>query len=168
MNRKFRYLKEGLYVRIRSGTIQYHSKANKVFGLRNYSNIINLPYPCKLAQDMMFDEPSDKAYFEGQALTSKGTLHHPIIVTQIKDKQLIYKKKITPLAQLLEESKKPDADPEAVYRVRFFVASAPEDCTKFIKVYDAKKGEVKEASVKTSIKAKHESLVLNLPLLVKD
>lgn len=65
-NIKFRFLKEGLYVRIRGATLQYHEKSYRTFGLRNYSNIINLPYPCKLAQDMMFDEPSEKAAFETQ------------------------------------------------------------------------------------------------------
>lgn len=46
--------------------------------------------------------------------------------------------------------------------------AVPEDVLKYVKYYDSKKGETKDATVKTSIKAKHESLVLNLPLLVKD
>lgn len=100
-------------------------------------------------------------------MASKETLKHPIIVTQINDKQLHYKK-LTPLSQLIEEAKKPEADPEAVYKVRFFVAAAPEDAGKLVKVYDAKKAEAKEATAKTSIKGKNESLVLNIPLLVKD
>lgn len=86
-NSKYRYLKEGLYVRIRGGTLQYHSKGyERTFGLRPYGNIINLPYPCKLAQDMMFDEASEKQAFETKQLSSKTTLQHPIIVTQITDK----------------------------------------------------------------------------------
>jgi hypothetical protein len=63
---KFRFLKEGLYVRIRGGTLQHHSKMHRTFGLRSFSNIINLPYPCKLAQDMMFDEASEKGAYETQ------------------------------------------------------------------------------------------------------
>lgn len=63
---KFRFLKEGLYVRIRGGTLQHHSKLYRTFGLRPYSNIINLPYPCKLAQDMMFDEASEISAYETQ------------------------------------------------------------------------------------------------------
>lgn len=37
-----------------------------------------------------------------------------------------------------------------------------------MKVYDSKKGETKDATAKTTIKCKTESLVLSLPLLVKD
>lgn len=97
-NSKYRFLKEGLYVRIRGGTLQYHSKGyERTFGLRPYGNIINLPYPCKLAQDMMFDEASEKQAFETKQLASKTSLQHPIIVTQITDKQYQFKK-ITPLA----------------------------------------------------------------------
>lgn len=69
---------------------------------------------------------------------------------------------------MVEEAKKPDADPEALYRVRFFVAAAPEDAAKCVKYYDAKKGETKDATAKTSIKARHEHFVLNLPLVAKD
>lgn len=37
---------------------------DKTFGLRPFSNILALPYPSKLAQDMMFDEMSAKSEFE--------------------------------------------------------------------------------------------------------
>lgn len=121
---KFRFLKEGLYVRIRGGTLLHHEKCHRMFGLRPYSNIINLPYPCKLAQDMMFDEPSEKAAFETQQLASKDPLPHPIIVSQINDKKLHYTK-LTTLSTLLQEAKKPEADPETIYKVRFCVAAAP-------------------------------------------
>jgi len=77
-------------------------------------------------------------------------------------------KKITPLSQLVSEATKPDADLEAIYKVRFFVAAAPDDCSKFVQHYDAKKGEAKKADAKSTIKGAHESLVLNIPLLVKD
>lgn len=100
-------------------------------------------------------------------MASKGTLLHPIIVSQLNDKKLKYSA-ITPLSKLIEEAKKPKADPEAIYKVRFFVAAIPEDASKFVKYYDAKKGESKDATSKTTIKAKHENLILNMPLLVKD
>lgn len=48
------------------------------------------------------------------------------------------------------------------------MASAPEDAAKCVKYYDAKKGETKDATAKTSIKAKHEQFILNLPLVAKD
>jgi len=55
-------------VRIRGCTL--YNFANKgyenTFGLRSSSNILALPYPSKLAQDMMFDEMSAKNEFEVQ------------------------------------------------------------------------------------------------------
>ena len=49
-NIKYRCLREGQYVRIRAGSLMHHSKGyEKSFGLRPYSNILTLPYPCKLA-----------------------------------------------------------------------------------------------------------------------
>ena len=42
-----------------------HSKGyERSFGLRPYSNILTLPYPCKLAEDMIFDEVAQKSQFE--------------------------------------------------------------------------------------------------------
>ena len=49
-NIKYRCLREGQYVRIRAGTLMNHNKGyERTFGLRPYSNILTLPYPCKLA-----------------------------------------------------------------------------------------------------------------------
>jgi len=44
----------------------------------------------------------------------------------------------------------------------------PKEISKCVKFYDAKKNDVKDATSKTVIKGKNESLVLELPLLVKD
>lgn len=67
-NNKYPGLQEGQYVRIRGCTL--YNFANKgyerTFGLRAWSNIQRLPFPCKLAQDMMFDELSAKNEFEVQ------------------------------------------------------------------------------------------------------
>lgn len=68
-------------------------------------------------------------------MASKDTLQHPIIVSQFNDKKLKYSA-ITPLAKLIEAARKPEADPEALYKVRFFVAAAPEDASKYIKYVD--------------------------------
>ena len=57
LNLKYRWLRQGQYVRIRAATLQNHAKGyERFFGLKSYSNILCLPYPCKLAQDMFFDE----------------------------------------------------------------------------------------------------------------
>ena len=67
-NQKYKQLREGQYVRIRGCTL--YNFANKgyerTFGMKPYSNILRLPYPCKLAQDMMFDEQSSTQEFEVQ------------------------------------------------------------------------------------------------------
>jgi hypothetical protein len=63
---------------------------------------------------------------------------------------------------------KPEADPETVYKVRFFVAAAPEDCSKLVQLYDSKKGVARKATSTDKAKGSNESLVLNIPLLVKD
>ena len=70
---------------------------------------------------------------------------------------------------MVQEASKPDADPEAIYKVRFFVAAAPKDASTLIYSYDAKKAESKPATVSnTKVKAQSQNLVLNVPLLVKD
>ena len=55
-------------MRIRGCTLMnFASKGyERTFGLRPFSNILALPYPCKLAQDMMFDEMSATQEFEVQ------------------------------------------------------------------------------------------------------
>lgn len=54
----------------------------------------------------------------------------------------------------MQEASKPDADPEAIYKVRFFVAAAPKDASTLIYSYDAKKAETKPATVaNTKVKA---------------
>lgn len=65
-NVKYPLLREGNYVRIRACTLYNFSNKGyeRTFGLRPQSNILTLPYPCKLAQDMIFDEFSAKNEFE--------------------------------------------------------------------------------------------------------
>jgi hypothetical protein len=64
-NRKYQTLRQGQYVRIRAGTLVNHSKGyERTFGLRPYSNILALPFPCKLAEDMIFDEIAQHKEFE--------------------------------------------------------------------------------------------------------
>lgn len=53
--------------------------------MRPYSNILTLPYPCKLAESMMFDEMSESRGFEQSQLALNNTvLMHPIIVSQVE------------------------------------------------------------------------------------
>lgn len=54
-NMKFRWLREGQYVRIRSATLEHHDKYERTFGLKTQSNILSLPYPSVLAKNMKFN-----------------------------------------------------------------------------------------------------------------
>lgn len=65
-NVKYKGVREGAYVRIRGCTVMNFANKGyeRTFGLRPFSNILTLPYPSKLAQDMMFDEMSAKNEFE--------------------------------------------------------------------------------------------------------
>jgi len=57
--------------------------------MRPYSNILTLPYPCKLAEKMMFDEKAESKGFEKKELALKdAVLLHPIIVSEIKDAKI--------------------------------------------------------------------------------
>jgi len=51
---KYKFLREGQYVKIRGCTLEHHEKtsAARNFGLKNYSNIMSLPFTSKLAQNM--------------------------------------------------------------------------------------------------------------------
>jgi hypothetical protein len=57
LNLKYRFLREGQYVKIRAATLEHHQNSldGKTFGLKNYSNILSLPYPSALAQSMKID-----------------------------------------------------------------------------------------------------------------
>lgn len=88
-NVKYRSIKEGQYVRIRAASLVNHMGYTRTFGMRPYSNILTLPYPCKLAESMMFDEVSEVKIFEKSQLQSKDSiLMHPIIVSEISDKKV--------------------------------------------------------------------------------
>lgn len=68
-NRKNMWLREGAYIRIRGASIQdYYGKTGyeRYFGLTLFSNILVLPMPCKLVEDMQFDEETACAQFEVQ------------------------------------------------------------------------------------------------------
>ena len=65
-NRKFPMIREGDYVRIRQATLfnVLNKGYQNTFTLRHQSNILRLPYPCKQAEDMFFDETAAMQEFE--------------------------------------------------------------------------------------------------------
>ena len=58
LNMKYRFLREGQYVRIRAATLEHHQNSfdARTFGLKNYSNILSLPVPSTLEASMIFDQ----------------------------------------------------------------------------------------------------------------
>ncbi len=84
---KYRKLREGQYVRIRSACLEHHDKYERTFGVKAHSNILILPYPCQLAKDIIIDSgPIIKE--ADQKLLEEDHIFHPIIATEIKDAAL--------------------------------------------------------------------------------
>lgn len=87
---KYRYLREGQYVRIRSATLEHHQNTQdgRSFGLKNYSNILSLPFPSVLAQNMKMDPEAVVQNFEKAQLLQGDAvkLMHPIIISRVTHK----------------------------------------------------------------------------------
>jgi hypothetical protein len=88
-NMKYRFLREGKYVKIRGATLEHHEKSasGRSFGLKNYSNIISLPYPSKLAQGMKIDVAALMKEFEREQLLLDTLNLHPIVVTRVTNEK---------------------------------------------------------------------------------
>lgn len=101
---KYRFLREGQFVRIRSATLEHHqnSQDGKTFGLKNYSNILSLPQPSAITQGMKFDlEATSHAYERAQLLQPfDAKLMHPIVISKVNHKGAM---PLTSLDKLLNE-----------------------------------------------------------------
>lgn len=91
-------------MRIRSATLEHHEKyaEGRSFGLKNYSNILSLPYPSKIALDMKFDLTGASLSLERDLLHLKleeNKIMHPVIVSSINRGE---KKPYLPLSSLDE------------------------------------------------------------------
>ena len=117
-NMKYRFLREGQYVKIRGATLEHHEKSasGRSFGLKNYSNIMSLPYPSKLAQGMKIDVAALTKDFEREQLLLDTLNLHPIIVTRVTNEKYAHLP-ITSLDKILdtEETK------SSVFRARLSV-----------------------------------------------
>lgn len=87
LNQKFRGLKENSYVRMRSVTIENHLEYPNTFGFKHYSNILQLPYPCKLARDMNLESDNISRQFDKDQLanSAENPIMHPLILSKPKD-----------------------------------------------------------------------------------
>ncbi len=79
---KYRWLREGQYVRIRSATLEHHDKYNRTFGVKNYSNILSLPFPCQLAKSMNINQKEAMAELDKSLISSGDRIMHPIIASK--------------------------------------------------------------------------------------
>jgi hypothetical protein len=118
LNLKYRFLREGQFVRIRAATLEHHQNSldGKTFGLKNYSNILSLPYPSALAQSMKFDAVAATHNYErAQLLLADGVrILHPVIVSKVTHKNFM---PLVSLDKILSEE--PVAD--KLHRVRIAV-----------------------------------------------
>lgn len=142
-------------MRIRAASLVNHAGYTRTFGMRPYSNILTLPYPCKLAGDMMFDEFAESRGFEQTQLASDQIIMHPIVVSTIEGK---ISDEIENLCDVTKDSK--------VHRVRVSVAaSSSTDATKCLRIRE--KGELKPLPANGQVK-KGQELVTCMQFLVKD
>jgi len=191
LNQKYRFLREGQYVRIRQATLQNHKNYHRVFGMKSHTNIMTLPYPCKIAQEMYFDEEKLVSEFETDLLQKQieGVkslsipLAHPVVVTTVTSKkdQDGWFLPMTDLRQLIdgEHAKtKPQLGLETanknLFRCRFNVnatlpdAAAGADVMSFLKVFNDKTGAVRALSSKTDKPKANEKLCIFVQLICKD
>ena len=86
LNMKFRWVREGQFVRIRSGCLDHYDKYENTFGLKPYSNILSLPYPCKIAKNMKIDYEAIKE--NNKKLLAQEITLHPVITSYISNPKL--------------------------------------------------------------------------------
>ena len=151
---------------IRGGTLQHQSKLYRTFGLRNFSNIINLPYPCKLAQDMMFDEASEKGAFE-PVIGIKGHLAAPNHRLSVQRQEAEVQRNHTP-RKADRRSQKARGRSGSSLQGTLLRRCCTRECVQVHQVSRLQEGRDERSDSKTTVKAKHEHLVLCLSLVVKD
>lgn len=155
-NVKYRNIKQGQYVRIRAASLANHAGYTRTFGMRPYSNILTLPFPCKLANDMLFDEFAEGRGFEKAQLSSDQIIMHPVVISSIEGK---VNEDVENLCDINNNDTK-------VHRVRVSVAHASStEPAKCIRIRE--KGELKPVPANGQVK-KGQELVTCMQFLVKD
>ena len=81
---KYRWLREGQFVRIRSANLEHYSKYDRTFGLKPYSNILSIPYPSFAVRKMQINSLEVMKNVDKELLL-EDKIMHPVIVTQIKN-----------------------------------------------------------------------------------
>lgn len=116
-------------MRIRAATLDHYDKYERTFGLKHYSNILSLPFPCLLAKHMLFDEASLMKSLDRQLLTQKEMIKHPVKISHVERPKQEEFLPFRNLEQLLEE------DNKATFRSQFSVqAVVPEDPVSMVRI----------------------------------
>lgn len=110
-NAKYKYLREGQYVRIRACSLMhFHKKGyERSFGFKPISNIMILPQPCKIAEQILFDEQAVMDEFVVTTLASEAPIMKPIVISRVTD-QAIASAPITYLSRLGAETRSEQGD----------------------------------------------------------
>ncbi|TNV79559.1 hypothetical protein FGO68_gene16809 [Halteria grandinella] len=160
LNLKYKYLKEGQYVRIRSATLEHHEKYNegRSFGFKQYSNILSLPAQSLLVKDMAVDEKKVINDLEKALLTQEQTIMHPVIISRPQKRE----GDLTNLDKILSYTEAPEG---ARFLTRFTVVSVYPSAENLIQIQNTKTSALREN--KGALK-KDEKHVLSVVFLAED
>ena len=73
-------------MRIRSANLEHYDKYENTFGLKPYSNILTLPFPCLIAKNMKIDFEANKDL--NRELLKLDKIMHPVLTSYISAPKL--------------------------------------------------------------------------------
>jgi hypothetical protein len=155
LNMKYRWLREGQFIRIRSANLEHYSKYERTFGLKPYSNILSLPYPSLSVRKMLINSDEVMKNIDKELL-SQDKIMHPVVVTHITSEDHKY----TPL-KTLEEIVKEDGSNNSnlLHKVRISVEGITQSLegedgpSNIVRIHNTKTNQSKEATAKSVLKA---------------
>ena len=152
-------------MRVRQATLQNHKNYESVFGLKSHTNIMSLPYPCKIAEEMNLQEEKHSKKFDFDQLTKEsGPLAHPVILSTTKSDL-----PLTSFRDIIYDAKK---TPESKFRARFSVQSVYPDPSSnelsALRFFNPKTGASRPIASKSDKAKPGEKLVLFVQLACKD
>lgn len=159
MNLKYKWLAEGQYIRVRQATIQNHKSYHRVFGIKSHTNIMSLPHPCKIAEEMHFQEEQLSKQMDLELLNNHSeVMQHPVVISKVKDSSLL----LEGLSKLTEK----DAD-DKEHRCRLNVNAiwppvAGSDCTQYLRIVNTKSGASRKLKNKSEKPKTGEKLQIEL------
>eukprot|EP00347_Sterkiella_histriomuscorum_P003620 403363589 len=169
LNLKYRWVREGQVLRIRSATLEHHDKYDKVFGLKNYSNILSLPYPSLLAKEMKYDMHQAERDLDKALLTQDEKIMHPVLASSILNRK-VYSTPLRTLEQIMTDAQHLQKQP---HRVRLTVEAISPSLDKLnpkqlVKILNTKTNELKDASKQKGALSKDEKYIIHMQLYCQD